>query len=576
MQNVRAQSSLRIAICFGLVAITFAVFWQTHSFSFINYDDPPYVTDNAHIKSGLSAENITWAFTHIHSHNWHPLTSISHMLDCQLFGVNPGAHHLVNVVLHSATALLLFLLLESITARVWSSAFVAAVFAIHPLHVESVAWISERKDILSGLFFVLTLIAYARYARQPTVTRYVIMSILFALGLMSKPMLVTLPLILLLLDYWPLQRFEQKTPAKLFVEKIPLFILALGCALITLIVQSKGAIGLVRLDVLPFSWRVTNAFSATLIYIRQMFWPVDLALGYSHPGRLPMWKVLLAAGILAGTTAGFLALRKRNPYLIIGWCWYLVMLLPVIGLIQVGGQAHADRYTYLPQIGLYLAMTWVAVDLFNRTPFRAPALGGLAIVTLLALSACAWKQVGYWRDSETLWRHSLAVTKDNDVAHLGLGMLFSDQKRVNDAITELQTVVDRHPNDADARSKLAAALAEKKDRVNEAIHQYEEAARIGPNPDVETTLANLLLDQGRADDALRYYEHVMELQPSSALAHYNLAVGLHRVGRLSEAIVHYKEALKIQPGYPDADYFLGEALFQNGQRDEAREHLEKR
>ena len=251
------------------------------------------------------------------------------------------------------------------------------------------------------------------------------------------------------------------------------------------------------------------------------------------------------------------------------------MLFPVIGLIQVGGQAHADRYTYLPQIGLYIGVTWMVLDLLKRWRFNAPVLGGLAIVALLALSACSWKQVGYWRDSETLWRHALAVTKENDMAHLGLGMWFGDQKRLNDAITELQTVMDRHPNDADARSKLAAALAEKKDRVNEAIHHYEEAARIGPNPDVETTLANLLLDQGRADNALRYYQHVVELQPSSALAHYNLAVGLHRAGRLSEAIVHYKEALRFQPGYPDADYFLGEALFQNGQPDQAKEHLEK-
>ena len=365
LQNLRAQFTLRIAICFGLVAITLAVFWQTHSFSFINYDDPPYVTDNAHIKTGLSAENVWWAFTHIHSHNWHPLTSISHMLDCQLFGLNAGAHHLVNVGLHIATALLLFLLLELLTARVWSSAFVAAVFAIHPLHVESVAWISERKDVLSGLFFVLTLVAYVRYAARSTAARYVTMSILFLLGLMSKPMLVTLPFILLLLDYWPLKRFEQKTLGKLLIEKIPLFVLALACALITLIVQSKGAIGLVQFDVLPFSWRIMNALSAALIYIGQMFWPVDLALGYNHPEKLPMWPLMFAAATLTAATVLFVLVRKQKPFLIVGWCWYLIMLFPVIGLIQVGGQAHADRYTYLPQIGLYIGVTWMLIDLVN-------------------------------------------------------------------------------------------------------------------------------------------------------------------------------------------------------------------
>ena len=572
---MRAQFTLRMAICCGLVAITFAVFWQKHSFAFVNYDDPPYVSQNFHIQTGLSAENVWWAFTHIHSNNWHPLTSISHMLDCQLFGLHPGAHHLVNVLLHSATGVLLFLFLELLTARVWSSAFVAAVFAIHPLHVESVAWISERKDVLSGLFFVLTLIAYARYARGPTGMRYGTMSILFALGLMAKPMLVTLPLILLLLDYWPLRRFEGTKVRALVCEKIPLFVLSIAFAVTTILVQSKGSIGLVSLEVLPFSWRIMNALAAVLVYIGQMFWPVDLALGYNHPGKLPIWQLAFAGATLAVVTVLFVLVRKQKPFLIVGWCWYLIMLFPVIGLIQVGGQAYADRYTYLPQIGLYIAVTWMVVDLFKRWRFNAPVLGALAIVTLLALSACSWKQVGYWRDSETLWRHSLVVTKDSDVAHIGLGMWFADQKRVNETITELQTLADRHPNDADARSKLAAALAEKKDRVNEAIHQYEEAARIGPNPDVETTLANLLLDQGRADDALRYYQHVVELQPSSALAHYNLAVGLHRAGRLPEAIVHYKEALRIQPGYPDADYFLGEALFQNGQPDEAKEHLEK-
>jgi len=537
---VRARFVLITAIALGLVAITFAVFWQAHDFAFLNYDDPPYVTDNPHIKSGLAMQNVWWAFTHIHSNNWHPLTSVSHMLDCQLFGLNSGAHHLVNILLHSANTVLLFVLLEMLTARVWSSAFVAAVFGIHPLHVESVVWIAERKDVLSGFFFMLTLIAYVRYAKQPKVVHYVTMSILFVLGLMSKPMLVTLPFILLLLDYWPLQRFEQMTLQKLFVEKIPLFVLALVSAVITLIVQSKGTIGLVRLDVLPFSWRVMNALSAYLVYIRQMFWPIDLALAYNHPGKLPMWQVVFAAVTLIGATLLFFVARKQKPFLIVGWFWYLIMLLPVIGLIQVGGQSHADRYTYLPQIGLYIAVTWIVVDLSRSWRFQTPALGAAAIVSVTMLMWRSSNQVWYWHDSERLWRHSLAVTKDNDVAHLGLARLFTDQTRVDDAITEYETVL-----------------------------------QIGYNPDVETTLANLLLEQGRSEEAIRYYRHVAQLQPSSALAHYNLAVGLHRAGRLSEAIVHYKEALRIQPGYPDADYFLGEALLQSGQPNEAKQHLEK-
>jgi hypothetical protein len=476
---------------------------------------------------------------------------MSHMLDCQLFGLKPGAHHFVNMLLHSASVVLLFLLLAQIspssprdesvrladrTGTIWSSAFIAAIFAIHPLHVESVAWISERKDVLSGLFFFLTLLAYSYYTRKPNVGRYLTMSILFACGLMSKPMLVALPIILLLLDYWPLERFSGSSAARVLVEKIPLGILSIASAAVTLVVQNEG-VGLVRLEVLPLSWRITNALAAYFVYIWQMIWPVDLALAYSHPGKLPVWQVAGSAALLTAVTLGVFALRKRTPYLIVGWCWYLIMLVPVIGLVQVGGQAHADRYTYLPQIGLYIAAGWGIVDLSVSWPYRREILGAAAAIVITALAWRAENQVWYWHDSERLWRHALAMTTQNEVAHLGLGRFFLEQKRVDDGIAE-----------------------------------YESAAKIGqPNPDVETTLANLLLEQGRIEEAIQYYRDVAQLQPASALAHYNLAVGLHRLGRLSEAIVHYKEALAIDPGYPDAESLLGQALFQNGQADEAKD-----
>ena len=557
------------------------VFGQTLGHEFVNYDDPAYVSENENIRSGLNWHSVAWAFTHVHSQNWHPLTTMSHMLDCELFGLKPGAHHFVNVLLHSASAVLLFLLLEQMTrngggiATLWSSAFVAAIFAIHPLHVESVAWISERKDVLSGLFFMLTLLAYFRYTRKPNIWRYLVMSILFAGGLMSKPMLVTLPIVLLLLDYWPLNRFEQSNAVKLVLEKVPLAVLSIASAVVTLIVQNEG-IGLVRLEVLPLSWRLTNALSAYLIYIWQMIWPANLALGYSHPGRLPIWEVAGSAALLTAISLCIFVGRKRSPYLIVGWAWYLIMLLPVIGLVQVGGQSHADRYTYLPQIGLYIAATWGIVDLSRWRRYPSPVLGAAAAIILTALSLRAASQVWWWHDSERLWRHTLAITTENDVAHLGLGQLLLDQKRLNEAIAELQTVAARHPNDVDGRLKLASALSEKTGRMNEAIAEYEKAARIGPNPDVETTLGNLLLEQGRIEEAIQHYQNVIQLEPSSALAHYNLAVGLHRQGHLTEAIVHYKAALKIDPNYPDAEYFLGEALLQNGQPDEAKTHLEKR
>ncbi|HEV3244227.1 MAG TPA: tetratricopeptide repeat protein [Chthoniobacterales bacterium] len=537
---MRAQLVLRFAICVGLVAITWAVFGQTVHHGFVNFDDPIYVSENDHVYAGLNWAGVAWAFTHIHSHNWHPLTTMSHMLDCQMFGVKPGAHHFVNFLLHSANVVLLFVLLAQMTGRLWSSAFVAAIFAIHPLHVESVAWVSERKDVLSGLFFMLTLLAYFRYAQKRTVGRYVTMSILFACGLMSKPMLVTLPIILLLLDYWPFERFSGLSAARILVEKIPLGILSIASAAATLVVQNEG-VGLVRLEVLPLSWRITNALAAYLVYIWQMIWPANLALAYHHPGELPVWQVAGAAALLMAVTLGVFALRKRSPYLIVGWSWYLIMLLPVIGLVQVGGQAHADRYTYLPQIGLYIAATWGVVGFVRSWRYHRPVLGVAATIIIGALAFRAADQAWYWHDSERLWRHTLAVTTENDVAHLGLGQLLMDQKRPDDAIAE-----------------------------------YEAAAKIGPNPDVETTLANLLLEQGRIEEAISYYRHVVQLQPSSALAHYNLAVGLHRDRQLPEAILHYKAVLTIDPKYPDADHFLGQALLENGQADEAKIHLEKR
>jgi len=563
---VRAQLVLKFAICAALIAITWAVFGRTLGHEFVNFDDPNYVSENPQIHAGLNWQSMVWAFTHVHSHNWHPLTTMSHMLDWQLFGAKPGAHHFVNVLLHSATAVLLFFLLAQLTrspgrtGTIWSSAFVAAVFAIHPLHVESVAWISERKDVLSGLFFVLTLLAYLYYTRKPNIARYLRVSILFACGLMAKPMLVTVPIILLLLDYWPLERFGKLSAKKLIAEKIPLLVLAIGSAVATLIVQSEG-VGLVPLEVLPLSWRITNALAAYLVYIWQMIWPADLALIYSHPGKLPIWQVAGAAVVLIAVTLGVLALRKRSPYLMVGWGWYVIMLLPVIGLAQ---------------IGLCLAATWGVIDLATFRRYPAVILGAAAAIIISALAVRAADQVSYWHDSERLWRHSLAVTTQNDMAHLGLGQLFSDQKRLDEAITELRGIVTRHPNDADLRLSLAAALSEKKDRMNDAIAEYEAAAKIGdPNPDIETTLANFLLEAGRIDEAIKYYQHVAQLQPSSALAHYNLAVGLHRDHRLPEAIFHYKAALKIDPNYPDADDFLGQALLENGQPDEAKLHLEK-
>ena len=575
---MRARFVLRFAICVALVAVTWIVFAQTLGYDFLNYDDPPYVTENEAVRAGLSWHNVIWAFTHVHSHNWHPLTTMSHMLDCQLFGLKPGPHHFVNVLLHSASAVLFFLLLEQITrspsrtGTIWSSAFVAAIFAIHPLHVESVAWISERKDVLSGLFFFLTLLAYFYYTQKPNVGRYVAMSTLFACGLMSKPMLVTLPIILLLMDYWPLGRFEKSDAKKLIFEKIPLFVLSAGSVVATLIAQRGG---IVQIGHLPLTWRAANAASVYLIYVWQMIWPANLALIYPHPGRLPSWEGASVSALLILITAGAFIFRKRRPYLITGWLWYLIMLLPVIGLIQVGSQAHADRYTYLPQIGLYLAGTWAIVDLSRSFRHRREVFAVAAPLVIAVLGWRAWVQTGYWHDTERLWNRTFAVTKQNDLAHFAMGEFLLKSHRLDEAITQFEIVLASHPYDPDANFQLGSAFMEKGD-LELAIRHFERTLKKEPeNPEAETNLANVLLKSERVEEAVEHYRNVVRHEPSSALAHYNLAVGLHRLGLLPEAIAHYKEALRLDPNYPDANYFLGQALLQNGQPDEARLHLEK-
>ncbi len=361
LQIKSAAHRQALGVCIILVAITWLVFGQTIRYDFVNYDDNEYVYANPAITSGLTLHGITYAFSGRHAKNWHPLTTLSHMLDCQLWGVRAGGHHFTNVVFHTIAVVLLFLVLKQMTgATIWQSAFVAALFAIHPLRVESVAWISERKDVLSGVFFMLTLGAYARYARYPSFGRYLTVSILFALGLMSKSMLVTVPFVLLLLDYWPLNRFTKRSSRQLILEKVPLLALSAAAGVATLLVQRSS---LAVVERLPVVSRIGNGLVSCVIYVKQMIWPVGLAVFYPHPGdQLPVWEIGLAIALLAMVSAGAVALRRKSPYLITGWFWYLVMLLPVIGLIQVGSQGHADRYTYLPQIGLYVLLAWGTTD----------------------------------------------------------------------------------------------------------------------------------------------------------------------------------------------------------------------
>jgi len=520
MQTTPNRCWLSVGICLSLAVLTWVVFSQTLWHDFINYDDPRYVYENAKITGGLSISGISWAFTHIHSLNWHPLTSISHMLDCQLYGLKAGWHHFTNVLLHTLAAMLLFLALQQMTGAVWRSAFVAAVFAIHPLRVESVAWIAERKDVLSGIFFMLTLLAYVNYVRVPRVRRYLVVVFLFACGLMSKPMLVTLPFVLLLLDYWPLNRIKGQL-WKRVGEKIPLIVLSAVSSVITFLVQ-KGAVG--QTEELPIFERINNAVVSYVLYIWQMLWPVNLAVFYPHPeNRLPLWEIACCLLVLMCITVAAIALRTRRPYLLTGWLWYLGMLVPVIGLVQVGWQGRADRYTYLPQIGLYIAATWAVVDLTVLYRYRRATLSTAAILVIGALTLCAWVQTSYWRDSETLFRHALAVTVNNDVAENNLGIVFLRQGKVDEAISLLQAAVDLRPDNSPAHENLAKALLQK-GQVADALIHYRKLLQLQPdNIEVHNIVGTVLTQQDRVAEGVEEWEKVLAIQPDNGNAMSNLA-----------------------------------------------------
>jgi tetratricopeptide (TPR) repeat protein len=503
------------------------VFIQTLRYDFVNYDDPSYVYQNTRITNGMNFASVAWAFSHVHSENWHPLTTITHMLDCQLYGLNAGWHHFTNVILHSLAILLLFIALEQMTGALWRSAFVSAVFAVHPLHVESVAWIAERKDVLSAVFFMLTLLAYFHYTRAPSIGRYLAVLLVGALGLMSKPMLVTLPFVLLLLDYWPLRRFEGRQSniarqlLRLVVEKIPLIVLSAVSSVVTFLAQ-RGAIGWT--EQLPTSERISNALVAYVVYIGQMFWPAGLAVFYPHPeNRLPVWEISLALTALIGITLAAFVLRKKAPYFVTGWLWYLGMLVPVIGLLQVGWQGHADRYTYLPQIGLYIAVTWAVTDLSRSWRFQQIALGIAAAVVLSALTWASRLQTSYWRDSETLFTHALAVTSNNDVALNNLGIISLDKGQLDDAISKLQAAIDLRPENAPAHDNLAKALL-RKGQVPEAMVHYRKFLELEPgNVEARNTLGTALIQQGHVREAIDQWQEALARQPDNGNAASNLA-----------------------------------------------------
>ncbi len=537
-------------VCIFLAGIVWLVFGQTLGHPFINFDDPEYVYENPEINAGLTAHGVIWAFTHLPSPDWFPLTSIFHMLDVQFYGLRAGGHHLTSVLVHTAVVILLFLVLRQMTGTLWRSAFVAAVFAIHPLRVESVAWVAERKDLLSGLFFMLTLGAYVRYVRKRRFGRYVLMAILFTCGLLSKPIFVTVPLVLLLLDYWPLRRFEQRPAIRgLILEKIPLLILSLAVSAATITGQTGEV---VSMEPLPFVWRVNNAFVSYVTYIWQMIWPARLAIFYPHPqNHLALWEIAVAIALLIAMTVLAFALRKRCPYLIVGWFWYLVMLAPVIGVVQVNLQGHADRYTYLAQIGLYLLVVWSIADLSLSWPYRRQILSVAASIVIVALAWSAWIQTAYWRDSESLWTHAIAVTSDNDTAQADLADLLLRRGRLSEAVFHSQEALRIRPGNADAHNTLGIALFQMGD-LKDAVAHWKQSLEIQPgNMNAQTNLAWALATA--PDASLRDGTKAVELAQNVArrAGHANamvlrtLAASYAETGQFAEAVDIAQQAFQL-------------------------------
>jgi tetratricopeptide (TPR) repeat protein len=575
------------AVCVFLLVAVALVFGQTIRHEFVNFDDDRFVYENPQVTSGLTLHGIVWAISD-HGFQWRPLTWVSHMIDWHLYGPRAGGHHATNMLLHAATTVLLFLLFWRMTGRVWPSALVAVLFAIHPLRVESVAWVTERKDTLSGLFFVLTLGAYVDYVRRPfSVERYLTVMVFFGLGLLSKSMLVTLPLLLLLLDYWPLGRFAggpcrllppqvglPMTPlyrneedsvrtnllqavfgrfsllARLLVEKLPLFALvAVSCAM-TIWSHAKAV---ASVDRLPLSWRLGNALVSYVVYLRQLFCPADLAVLYPAADLdLPLWKVGGAALVLVAVTMAAWVGRRKYPYFFLGWLWYLGMLAPVIGLWQFGVFTHADRFTYLPQIGLYVALAWGAADACRSWSYRRLVCGMAGVASVLVLTVlmgCAWRQVSFWRNSETLWTHTLACTSRNKVAHNNLGNFLADQEQLTRAVAQYRQALEVDPNYIDAQFNLGAALSSQ-GRYDEAIAQYRQALKIRPDfVMAHNNLGEVLARQGRLDEAIAHYRQALKIQPDCIPALDNLGQVLARRGQPGEAISQYRTVLRIQPDY---------------------------
>jgi len=559
-----------------LAIITFIAFEQVRHNDFIEYDDTLYVTQNQHTKAGLTLDNVRWAFTAKDAANWHPLTWLSHMLDCRLFGLDPKWHHLVNLLFHTANTLLLFWVLKDMTGALWQSAFVAALFALHPLHVESVAWVAERKDVLSTLFWLLTIIAYVRYARQRSIIWYIGTLFLFALGLMAKPMLVTLPFVLLLLDYWPLKRLTYYPLSAIrypLLEKLPLFALSAISSIITFFVQRAfGAVS--SLEKLRFVHRVDNTLVSYLRYIGKMLCPTNLGVLYPlHP--LPDWKPIIAFVILIIITVDVIYFARQHRYLAFGWFWYIGTLVPVIGLVQVGTQSMADRYTYVPLIGIFIMLAWGAAELLQNWKYRKPALVIAASAILLVLLICTRIQIRYWKNSITLYEHTLTITKNNSVMNFNLAHAYQSQNNIDQAVKYYLEAIRIRPKDPEAHNNLAAIFVEQ-NKLDDAVAYFRKAVEIKPAyADAYYNLGRALQQQGKFNEAIKYLKKNQQLRPDWPEIHNWLALTCAQAGRTKETIAYYERSLKLDPNQPEIYKNLGTIFNQQRNFAEAARYWSK-
>jgi len=591
-----ANKTLKVAICIFLMVATFCIYSQVQDHEFINFDDDNFVTNNLNVQAGFTIESIKWAFTPSPTSYWIPITWLSHMLDYQLYGLHPKGQYLTNLFLHISSVLILFIVLFRMTGALWQSGFVAAMFALHPLNVESVAWIAERKNVLSTLFWLLTMWAYIHYAEKPTVKRYGLVFLFFTLGLMSKPMLVTLPFALLLLDYWPLRRLklgqerdsnevsEKNTAQKseifrLVLEKVPLFLLTVGFSIVTVIAQKRFQENGNYTELLPFSERLINSIVSYMEYLRKMIWPENLAFFYPYPGDT-VWKGILCGMALVGITIISIRLIRKAPYFAVGWFWYLGTFVPVIGIVPVGGgwpgSVMSDRYAYIPLIGIFIIIAWGLPELISKWRYKEKVLSVSAGIIIFTLLITTWEQVSHWKNSITIFKHTIKVTDKKypnlAIVHNNLGIaLFAEQKN-EEAISHYKMAIKLNPDYALAHNNLGAVLFAKQ-KNEEAISHYKMAIKLNPDyAEAHNNLGAALFNAKMTEEAIDYFKEAIKLNPDFADAHNNLGAALVAEGKMEEAISHYKMAIKIKPDYVEAHNNLGNALFQKGEMKEAINH----